>query len=89
MRFRKIFTIGTFLAATVFFGLAYYFTAELQSFYAVSEYYGIPYEIAVGNAYFAETEWNFKIGIARFLISGTVSLTIGFYLLYRAFRPNE
>jgi hypothetical protein len=89
MRLRRLITIGAFLAASAFFGMAYYSYAELQSFYTVFEHYGISYEIAVENADFATTEWNFKIGIARFLVAGTVSLIIGLFLLYRAFRPNE
>ena len=89
MRLWRLFTIGAFLAASASFGLAYYSYAELQSFYAVFDHYAVPYEIAFENADIAATEWNFKFGIARFLLAGTVLLIIGLFLLYRASRPNE
>ena len=89
MRLRKIITIGAFLTALTFFGFAYYLYGELHSFYAVFEHYGLPYAIALENADFAETEWNFRMGIVQFLVAGAVFLVIGFFLLYRIFRPND
>lgn len=89
MRVWGILTIGAFLAASVFLGLAYFSYTELESFYSVFEHYGMPIETARENSSVGETEWNFRVGIARFLSGAVASILIAFYFLYRTFRRNE
>lgn len=68
------------------FGFSYYVWRQLQSFHASFEYYGLSYDVYSESPEVADTIFNFKFGIAKFLIAGIAAMAVSCWLFLRALK---
>ena len=77
-----------FLGGIISFAAAFYVFRAYQDFLATFAYYDIPEEIYILNSETAKAVFNFKIGIAKYILLGVVAWIASIFFFIKI-KKNE
>ncbi|MCY7344600.1 MAG: hypothetical protein LH614_00110 [Pyrinomonadaceae bacterium] len=82
-------SIVFFLGGAISFAIALYVLQSYWEFLDLFAFYSIPEKIYAARPETANTIFNFKIGIAKYTLLGTVDWIASIYFLVKRFKKHE